>query len=46
MTHDQLKAKVIEALDELFYDTSVSKEETAASLKGIREMIDTLIESL
>jgi hypothetical protein len=46
MTHEQLQAEVMTALDKLFADTSVSKEVTAASLREIKALIDEMIESL
>ena len=46
MDHEELYKLAVQAIDNLFSDTSVSQEKTAESLKALKEHIDMSLESL
>ena len=46
MENDELYDKTMEAINELFGDTSVSSEETRSRLKGLIDDIQELISTL
>lgn len=45
MTHDELVKAAKKAINRVFSDTSVSREETINSLKDLSEEIDVLIDA-
>jgi len=46
MDNEQLYKKALEAIKELFSDTSVNQEETVRQLEALKDEIDIMIESL
>ena len=46
MNNEELYKNALSAINKLFSDTSVSKEETIDSLESLREEIDVLLGSL
>ena len=46
MSNEDLYQMAVQAINELFSDTSVSKETAIGNLRSLRDEIDTLIESL
>lgn len=46
MTNDELYKRALDAIKELFGDTSVSQEETACALRALIDEAEIMIESL
>lgn len=46
MSHEALVEKAIEAIKEVFGDTSVSKRETISSLKSLIDEIEIMVDAL
>jgi hypothetical protein len=46
MNNEELYKNALDAINKLFSDRSVSKEKAIENLEGLKEEIDTLIETL
>jgi hypothetical protein len=44
--HNELKKRAVEAIEKLFSDTSVPREQTREALEGLKDEIDARLETI